>query len=198
MAFKIGALAKATGVKIDTLRYYERIGLLSPEGRTEAGYREYAHDAIQRLRFIRKAQGLGFSLSEIGKLLVFGSSPESTAGDILEITEQKIAEQQAKIEDLTQLRASLVQLALDCTGEGPVEECPILNHFYDEGDAVLPSAKSTGMIPPAASTRDIPVNRPLRTSKEDDTMIHDFDACRRAPKSVGYPGYLVAVWGNLA
>ena len=180
MALKIGALAKATGVKIDTVRYYERIGLLSPEGRTEVGYREYAPDAIQRLRFIRKAQRLGFSLEEIGELLVFGSSPESTAGDILKVTEQKIAEQQAKIEDLAQLHASLVQLALDCTGEGPVEECPILNHFYDDSDAVLPSAKNAGTIPAPASTRGISANRPSRTSKKDDIMNHDFDACTQA------------------
>ncbi len=180
MAMKIGALAKATGVKIDTVRYYERIGLLFPEGRTDVGYREYAPDAIQRLRFIRKAQRLGFSLEEIGELLVFGSSPEATAGDILEITEQKIAEQQAKIEDLARLRASLVQLALDCTGKGPVAACPILNHFYDGSDAVLPSAKSVGAIPAAASIRGISVNRPSRTSKEDNTMNHDFEACTQA------------------
>ncbi|PVA08955.1 hypothetical protein DC366_16185 [Pelagivirga sediminicola] len=123
-----------------------------------------------RLRFIRKAPRLGFSLEEIGELLVFGSSPESTAGDILEIAERKIAEQQAKIEDLAQLRASLVHLALDCTGEGPVAACPIPNHFYDEGDAVLPSAKNAGAIPAAASTRGISVNRPSRTSKEDNAI----------------------------
>ena len=180
MALKIGALARSTGVKIDTVRYYERIGLLSPDSRTDAGYREYAPDAIGRLRFIRKAQRLGFSLEEISELLVFGFSPESTAGDILEITEQKIAEQQAKIEDLAQLRASLMQLALDCTGEGPVAECPILNHFYDEGDAVLPSAKTAGTIPATASARGISANRPSRTSKKDNTMKHDFDACTQA------------------
>lgn len=92
------------------------------------------------------------------------------------ITERKIAEQQAKIEDLAQLRASLVQLAFDCTG-GPVEACPILNHFYDEGYAVLPSAKNAGTIPATASTRGIFANRPSRTSKKDNTMNHNLEAC---------------------
>lgn len=141
---KIGMLARAAGVKIDTVRYYERKGLLEPEGRTGAGYREFSSESVRRLKFIRKAQGLGFSLSEIAQLLVFGSSPESTAGDILEITERKIAEQQKAIDDLVELRETLVQLARECTGEGPVEGCPILNHFYDEEDQVFPLRKTAG------------------------------------------------------
>ena len=154
---------------------------MSPESRTDADYREYAPDAIGRLRFIRKAQRLGFSLEEISELRVFGSSPESTAGDILEITEQKIAEQQTKIEDPAQLRASLMQLALDCTGEGPVAECPILNHFYDEGEAVLPSAKTARTIPVTASARGISANRTSPTSRKDNSMKHVFfDACTQA------------------
>lgn len=180
MALKIGALAKATGVTIDTVRYYERIGLLSPESRTDAGYREYAPETVKRLRFVRKAQRLGFSLEEIAELLVFGSSPESTAGDILQITEQKIAEQKTEIDELTQLRDSLVHLALDCTGEGPVQECPILNHFYDESDAVLPSAKTAGTVPATASTGGITAIGPSRTPKKENIMNHDFDACTQA------------------
>ena len=79
----IGKLARASHVKIDTIRYYERQGLVSPEARTEAGYRLYNLESLRRVKFIRKAQGLGFSLTEIAQLLHFGVEQDATKADVL-------------------------------------------------------------------------------------------------------------------
>ena len=136
MTMTIGQLANSVGVNIDTVRFYERKGLLMPDDRTAAGYRVYSRDAERRLHFIRKAKRLGFTLDEIAELLAFGTSPESTASDVKAATEAKIEEHRTRIAELTRLREVLTRLAEDCVGEGPTETCPILNHFYgDEGNA---------------------------------------------------------------
>ncbi|WMS44404.1 heavy metal-responsive transcriptional regulator [Acuticoccus sp. MNP-M23] len=132
MPLTIGQLAKDTGVTVDTIRFYERKGLLLPDDRTVANYRTYSAESLRRLKFIRKAQALGFTLEEVAELLTFGSSPESTAGDVLHATERKIEEQRKKIEQLSRLRDVLIELAAECDGEGPTEECPIINYFFDE------------------------------------------------------------------
>lgn len=133
MRLTIGQLAASAEVRIDTVRHYERTGLLKPAHRNGAGYRIYGKDAVRRLRFIRKAQRLGFTLAEIGRLLYFGSSPESTAGDIYDLAQRKIDEQQARIAELTELCEVLDRLAEECGGEGSTEECPILNYLSDPG-----------------------------------------------------------------
>lgn len=132
--FTIGKLARAGQVKIDTIRYYEQQGLLEPEGRTPSGYRVYGPETVRRLKFIKKAQHLGFTLSEIAKLLGFGTSLEASAGDVLAVTEEKIAEQKAKIDELKNLRRILHHLAEICPGEGPVSACPILDYLCPHDD----------------------------------------------------------------
>lgn len=87
----VGQLATTASVNIDTVRFYERKGLLTPDDRTAAGYRFYSNEAERRLRFIRRAKRLGFTLGEIAESLAFGTSPESTAGDVRAATEAKIA-----------------------------------------------------------------------------------------------------------
>lgn len=128
----IGKLAKATNASIDTIRYYERMGLVSPDARSAHDYRMYEKSAIKRLHFIKNAQHLGFSLTEIQKLLVFGTSKDSTAGDVLGLTKGKILEHKNKIKELEKIQVVLTELANRCSGDGPASECPILKNLYPD------------------------------------------------------------------
>jgi len=127
----IGQLAKAGNVNIDTVRYYERKNLLLPETRTQSGYRRYSSDSVRRLRFIRKAQGLGFSLREIGNMLDISGSTNAECGNIKQYAEKKIGDIQTRISDLQKIRDGLRQIAQACPGgDSPLENCAILDHFY--------------------------------------------------------------------
>ena len=128
----IGKVATQGGVKVQTIRYYERRGLLPKPARTQSGYRKYSDDAIRRLRFIRQAQALGFSLSEIEELLSLRMRPGTTCGDIKQRARQKIATVNGKIEELQRIKDALGRLARACHGEGPTSECPILEALERE------------------------------------------------------------------
>lgn len=133
MSLSIGKLASKVGVSIDTVRYYERKQLLMPMSRTASGYRVYSLESVKQLRFVRKAQGLGFSLQEIKELLDLTLMPEKDCGDIRGRTQRKISEIEKKIDDLRAMQSALTKLADFCPGEGsPLEECSILKHFYEE------------------------------------------------------------------
>lgn len=127
----IGQLARAARVNVETVRYYERRGLLAEPARRPSGYRAYAPDAARRIQFIREAQQLGFSLQEIGELLWLRVAPEMSCRDVKQRAEAKIAEIERKIErkieDLRCMRQALATLAESCYGEGPVSECPFLD-----------------------------------------------------------------------
>jgi Cu(I)-responsive transcriptional regulator len=134
----IGRLAREAGLAAETLRYYERIGLIQPVQRTQSNYRLYDGHAESRLRFIRRAQNLGFSLAEVKELLDLSSSVENDMGDVKALTEQKIAEIDFKIADLQRMRNALAQQAAQCPGHGSVENCPILASLADvEGDMAV-------------------------------------------------------------
>lgn len=122
----IGQLAGEMGVATETLRYYERRGLVTPSGRSGSGYRLYGEEARERLRFIRRAQALGFSLEEVAELLAFSDNPEADAGSVKALTEERIADIEARIRDLAYLRDGLKALADQCPGHGSTDECPIL------------------------------------------------------------------------
>lgn len=122
----IGRVARRSGAAVETIRYYERRGLLLPRSRTASGYRLYAEDAVRRLRFIRHAQSLGFSLDEIQDLLSLRMRPETTCADIRKRARQKIAAVDRKIGDLRRMKNALTRLASACSGTGPTSECPIL------------------------------------------------------------------------
>ena len=129
----IGKLAKACGVKTDTVRYYERLGLLAPVERSESGYRKYGSESIKRLNFVRRAQGLGFTLEEIRELLELSEKPEADCADVRERAREKITDIERRIADLAAMKTALDELAKFCPGEGkPLSECNILNHFYGE------------------------------------------------------------------
>lgn len=122
----IGALARKEGLATETLRYYERLGLIEPSRRTAANYRLYDNTAVRRLRFIRRAQALGFSLSEIGELLSLHQQPGADMGAVKQLAEHKITDIEEKIADLEKMKAGLEALTDHCPGHGPSAECPIL------------------------------------------------------------------------
>lgn len=132
-AITIGKLAKACDVRVDTVRYYERVGLLSPLERSDAGYRIYDPSGIDQLRFIRRAQTLGFTLEEIKELLELADRPEADCANIRDYALVKISEVEQRINDLNKIKNSLDELAAFCPGEGkPLTECNILQHFYGD------------------------------------------------------------------
>ena len=128
----IGKVADRGGVRVQTIRYYERRGLLPKPARTASGYRKYSDEAVRRLQFIRRAQALGFSLGEIEELLSLRMQPGTTCGDIRKRARQKIATVNDKIEELQRIRDALGKLAAACKGQGPTSECPILEALESE------------------------------------------------------------------
>ena len=122
----IGKVAHSAGLAIDTVRYYEREGLLEKPARSAAGYRHYRPDVVARLRFIRQAKDLGFSLSEIKELLALRVAPGKSCADVRAHADHKIADIDRRIASLKRVRGALVRLASACSGKGPVSQCPIL------------------------------------------------------------------------
>jgi MerR family copper efflux transcriptional regulator len=128
----IGQLAQRAGVGVPTIRFYERRGLLAPPYRRASGYREYPADSVRRVRFIRHAQGLGFSLKEVAELLALSTDPASTCAAVREKAAEKLTDIEAKLASLTRMRKVLIELMEACPGDGPAEACPILGAL-DEG-----------------------------------------------------------------
>ena len=122
----IGRLAGNSGVNLETIRYYERIGLLAKPPRSQSGYRLYSADAVNRVRFIKHAQELGFSLKEISELLSLRVAPDRSCADIKQRADKKIADIEEKIRSLRQMKQALIKVSASCRGRGPTSECPIL------------------------------------------------------------------------
>jgi MerR family transcriptional regulator, copper efflux regulator len=122
----IGKLAKQANVHVETVRYYERRGLIPRPQRTVANYRLYAPENLRQLKFIKQAQGLGFSLKEIKKLLALRAKPRARCADVRTYASQKIEDIDAKIRSLARMRKALQNLLDECSGKGPATECPIL------------------------------------------------------------------------
>ena len=124
--FTIGNVAKMAGIGVETIRYYEREGLISRPRRPEHGFRRYPHDTVGRLRFIRRAKDLGFTLSEIRELLDLRVDPNTTCGDVKRRAESKMADIDGRIAGLKRVKVALGRLANSCAGEGATGDCPIL------------------------------------------------------------------------
>jgi Cu(I)-responsive transcriptional regulator len=122
----IGKLAKQVGIGIETVRFYERQGLIDPPPRTDSNYRLYPEDEVARLKFIKRAKALGFTLNEIKELLFIRHDPNATKADIKNRTLAKIKGIENKISDLARIKTALEHLASSCDGHGPLDECPIL------------------------------------------------------------------------
>jgi Hg(II)-responsive transcriptional regulator len=126
----IGQLAKKANVNLETIRYYERRGLIPEPSRNKSGRREYSLEAVKRTKFIMRSQALGFSLREISDLLSLRVEPGTTCADVKARVGTKIEEIEKKISDLEQIRMALLRLSKRCTGQGPVGHCPILEELY--------------------------------------------------------------------
>jgi Cu(I)-responsive transcriptional regulator len=124
----IGKLASATGVNVETIRYYERSGLVSPPARTEGNYRSYKADDVARLRFIRRTRDLGFSLEQVRALLGISGQRDRDCGTVDAIATEHLAEVDRKIADLRALRRELADAVASCAG-GTIAECRILEAF---------------------------------------------------------------------
>jgi MerR family mercuric resistance operon transcriptional regulator len=123
--FNIGRLGERAGVNIETIRYYEKIGLLPEPGRTAAGYRQYGEDHLRRLSFIRKGRDLGFSIEAIRALLRLAEHPEQLCQDADRLASAHLAEVERKIKELGRLRVALREMAHCCAGT--VAECRIID-----------------------------------------------------------------------
>ena len=126
IGLKSGQLAKETGINVETLRYYEQRELMPEPPRRESGYRIYPESSVGRIRFIKSAQELGFTLEEIKELLALRVDETATKADVRTHAEEKVAQIDAKIAALTQMRTALTHMIDQCHGEGPTSDCPIL------------------------------------------------------------------------
>lgn len=127
----ISHLAQLGGVNLETIRYYERRGLLAKPPRTEAGYRQFSPDAAQRLRFIKRAQELGFTLDEVGELLDLRHDPQHNRDDVRTRAIEKIADVERKIQALAAMKSVLQALTERCERCGS-DDCPILASLEQE------------------------------------------------------------------
>lgn len=119
-------LATQAGVNIETLRYYERRGLLPPPEREKNGYRRYTSAALDRIRFIKRAQGLGFSLEEIEELMQLGPAKGRQRQRVRRLAEQKLTTIESKIDELENMRAALRRLVASCEHGAAEAVCPII------------------------------------------------------------------------
>jgi MerR family mercuric resistance operon transcriptional regulator len=122
----IGELAGESGVKLETIRYYERIGLLPAPPRTRAGYREFRSDHLRRLVFLRRSRQLGFSLREVRDLLNLANQPNLGCKDVTRVAAAHVTSVKAKIRELNRLRRALEQLVRACPGKVRIADCGIL------------------------------------------------------------------------
>lgn len=131
MGITIGALAKATGTKAETIRYYERIGLLPEPARSAANYRSYGNDELTRMTFIRRARALGFSISRVRELMTMADARGGSCESVNALAREHLAAVVEKLADLTALRQQLSQLVSQCES-GSIAECGILESLVRE------------------------------------------------------------------
>lgn len=127
----IGKLAKASDVSVQTIRYYEREGLMPEARRSNSGYRLYAEDSIKRLHFIQRAKTVGFTLGEIAALLDLSEDGDQDQASVKRLTQEKLSMVRAKLADLQRIEAALMTLDASCSGKGNIDSCPILNALSD-------------------------------------------------------------------
>lgn len=131
----IGEVAKRTGIGVETVRFYEREGLLEEPERRPSGYRQFDERIVTRLRFIRRAKELGFTLKEIKELLSLKLDPSTTCTDVKSRAEVKIENIEERIRTLQRMKHALAKLTKACSGRGRTSDCPILDALDGEGEA---------------------------------------------------------------
>lgn len=122
----IGEVARQASVGVETVRFYERQGLLAEPERRASGYRQYDEEAVAVLRFIRRAKELGFTLKEIKSLLELRLDTTATRAEVRQQAREKVTDIEAKIADLQRMRDALTKLIKKCHGDGAASGCPIL------------------------------------------------------------------------
>jgi len=140
MTMTIGELARRSGVSVETIRFYERKGLLTPAARRPSGYRVYTDEAGRRIQFIRRAKDLGFSLSEVGELLALRTTPDSTCADVRDRVAAKVETIDRKLNDLHRIRGALQSLSAACMDDEPIDDCPVLAALDPEEPPCPPSS----------------------------------------------------------
>ncbi len=135
--FTIGSLSKGTGCKIETIRYYERIGLLPKPPRSQGGHRLYEEEHLKRLTFIRRSRELGFTLHEVRGLLRLVDGGEYSCAEVKALTLDHVAELRRKLADLRKVKRVLEEMAAECDG-GEVPECPIIDALYRKSSPTAP------------------------------------------------------------
>ena len=125
-----GVIAARTGVNIETVRYYERIGLLPEPPRSEGGHRLYTEDLLRRLNFIRRCRELGFPVQEVRALLSLVDGGDYSCGEVRELTLRHLEDVRAKIADLRRLERTLAEVSSQCEG-GAVPDCPIIDALLE-------------------------------------------------------------------
>ncbi|MBV9229852.1 MAG: heavy metal-responsive transcriptional regulator [Chloroflexi bacterium] len=131
-SLSIGQVARRAGVSIDTIRFYERQGILEKPSRRDSGYRQYSEEVVRRLHFIQRAKQLGFSLKEITDLLALRVDEQTSCEQVKEATFAKLDQVERKLVELERMRQALLQIASLCTGEGPASACPMLDALDQE------------------------------------------------------------------
>ena len=127
--YSIGEVSKQTGVNIETVRYYERIGIMPKPDRTSGGNRQYNHQELKRLSFVKRCRGLGFSLSEIRALLEMVDGQNFTCSQVHTMTISHLESVEQKLADLQRLQSSLKQMSAECS-KGDVPDCAIIDTLY--------------------------------------------------------------------
>jgi Hg(II)-responsive transcriptional regulator len=123
---QIGELAKRAEVPVETVRYYERRGLMAAPNRRPSGYRSYEAEDLRRLRFIRRGKALGFTLDEIRELLRLSRSDDADRGEVRALAQRRLSDVEQKLRELQSVRDVLAELVQVCNGHGPVAGCPII------------------------------------------------------------------------
>jgi MerR family transcriptional regulator, mercuric resistance operon regulatory protein len=125
----IGALSKKSGVNIETIRYYEKVGVMPAPARSVGGYRVYGSDHLKRLRFVRRSRELGFSLDEIRDLLRLVDGHAYTCAEVRALALDHLAEVRRKIKDLRRIARVMADMAAQCTGD-QIPQCPIIDVLF--------------------------------------------------------------------
>lgn len=125
-ALRIGELSKSTGIGIETIRFYEREGLLQEPPRLPSGHRQYSSEAIHTLQFIQRAKRLGFTLREINELLALKAAQGDVCTEVCERAKSKIQDIEERIQSLEHMKSSLLELTTACDSKGSTKECLVL------------------------------------------------------------------------
>lgn len=139
----IGQLAKEAGVGVETIRFYEREGLLAKPRRSPSGYRQYPPEAAGRVKFLRRAQWLGFTLKDAQELLALRDDPDADRASVREKAADKLADIEERIAELQAMRVELARLLTACRGAGPAAGCPIIAAIDVETPTNRPGPKKS-------------------------------------------------------